>query len=620
MQNINVVKQHLLAGFSSPDSDLIDQALSFCINLGKSTSIRPHGLDVAIILLDFKVDLNTLLATLLSDPRLSFTDQPTLISEKFSDTVAALVSNVNSLNKLNVYAEEMSQQPSQTETLRRMLLSMTKDLRAVLIKLAYRVQRLRIIENEHEALRHFICQETLDIYAPIANRLGINQLKWQLEDLSLRCLETEDYRYIAQSLADKRKHRQQYIADFINRCQKLLNGQDINAELSGRPKHIYSIWKKMQRKQLDIDKLYDLLAIRVVVDKIANCYAVLGTVHGHWQYVPKEFDDYIANPKENGYQSLHTVVLDEQGNRIEIQIRTQQMHEFSELGVAAHWRYKEGGKHNAATEQCIASLRQLLSDKDNEEQLIEGFKTELFADRVYVLSPAGKLVDLVKGSTPLDFAYSIHTELGHRCRGAKVNGRIVPLTYRLQSGEQIEVITVKKGDPNHNWMDPNLGYLKSPRAISKVKSWFKHEQYEQNIITGKTILNKACKHEGIETLDMALLLKNLRRSDPDKMLATIGQGSINKSRLANALKTPTAQATTSKAKSNQSIKKAIIMIDGIGNVKTSIAHCCEPKSSDAIIGYISHTRGITIHKYDCENIKHLSAQQQTQLISANWSE
>ena len=614
----NHPKERLLSHFPETDTALISKALILCEPLNQINSIRPRGIEVALILLDFDVNRDTLLAALLSDPLLSLNDSEPTITEQFGETVAGLVKDVNWLNTLKVYAEEMSTQPSQTETLRRMLLSMTQDARAVLIKLAYRIQRLRNIQTEEQQLRHFICQETLDIYAPIANRLGISQMKWELEDLSLRYLEPDAYQYIATSLAENRNQREQCIDQFMTECRESLQQQDIAAELAGRPKHIYSIWKKMQRKQLDIDELYDLLAIRITVDQITTCYAVLGAVHGRWQYVPKEFDDYIANPKENGYQSLHTVILDAQGNRIEIQIRTQQMHELAEFGVAAHWRYKEGGRSNAATEQCIASLRQLLTDKDNSDQAIDSFKTELFEDRVFVLSPAGKLIDLVKDSTPLDFAYAIHTEVGHRCRGAKVNGRIVPLSYRLQSGERVEVLTVKKGDPNRNWIDPNLGYLKSPRSIGKVKSWFKHQEYEDNIQAGKTILDKERERLNIESINMDKLIKNLHQDNPEKLLAAIGRGDINYSRLSAALKPPATTHRTRKHHPKNQNQKSVVLIEGLGNVMTSMAHCCEPSLGDGIIGFISHTRGITIHHQDCGSIKHLTPQQQTQLISASW--
>jgi GTP pyrophosphokinase len=348
----------------------------------------------------------------------------------------------------------------------------------------------------------------------------------------------------------------------------------------------------------------------------------LGIVHSLWQYIPKEFDDYVANPKENGYQSLHTVILDAQGNRIEVQIRTQDMHDFAELGVAAHWSYKEGGKQNAAVEKSVATLRKLLEEKNSEDALSDDFRSELFNDRVYVLTPAGKLIDLVKGATPLDFAYAVHSEIGHRCRGAKVNGRIVPLTYALKSGEQVEILTAKDGGPNHNWIDPNLGYLKSSRAISRVKSWFKNQQQTENIATGKAILDKESQRLGLKTLNLTELAKHFKQPDTDTLLEAIGRSDINSRQLAAFFKIPELEAslearlTTPLA--NAPATKSIISVDGIDNVLTSFANCCTPVQGDDIIGYISHKKAITVHRKDCENILHLSPEKQTRLISVAW--
>jgi GTP pyrophosphokinase len=345
---------------------------------------------------------------------------------------------------------------------------------------------------------------------------------------------------------------------------------------------------------------------------------VLGLAHSQWQYIPKEFDDYIANPKENGYQSLHTVVLDKQGNRIEIQIRTRSMHEFAELGVAAHWRYKEGGKHNVASEKNITSLRLLLEERGNDN-LLESFHTELFSDRVFVLTPTGKLVDLIKGATPLDFAYAIHTEVGHNCRGAKVNGQIKPLTYTLRSGEQVEIITVKNGQPSHNWLDPNLGYLKTPRAISKIKSWFKQQELSDNITTGKSLLDKESKRLGVKHVDLNDLIKHFKVPDIDHLYKALGRGDINSRQLANALKIPELAPMTFKLSSPKTDSKSSVTVADMDNLVTTLAHCCAPVKGDEIIGYISHRRGITIHRQDCENIQHLTAEQKTQLVKAEWS-
>ncbi len=609
--------------FSGIDSERIENTLEILALIPDDPHYhRPKGVEVAAVLMDFNVDLKTILAALLSDPRLEqLTPQPN-IKKQFGETVANIVNDVNWLNKLTVYSPEMASQPNQAETLRRMLLSMTHDVRAVLIKLAYRIRRLVVLPKESYEMRRFIAQETLDIYAPIANRLGIHQFKWELEDMAFRYLEPQVYRQIAKSLANNRMQRENCINGFIELLQKTLAEENIGCTCYGRPKHIYSIWKKMQRKQLGIDELYDLLAVRVIVDNLTHCYTVLGIVHSLWQYIPKEFDDYIANPKENGYQSLHTVILDAQGNRIEVQIRTQDMHDFAELGVAAHWSYKEGGKQNTAVEKSVATLRKLLEEKNSDEALSDDFRSELFNDRVYVLTPAGKLIDLVKGATPLDFAYAVHSEIGHRCRGAKVNGRIVPLTYTLKSGEQVEILTAKDGGPNHNWIDPNLGYLKSSRAISRVKSWFKNQQQTENIARGKAILDKESQRLGLKTLNLTDLAKHFKQPDTDTLLEAIGRSDINSRQLAAFFKIPELEASLEtrliSPLANTPVTKSIISVDGIDNVLTSFAHCCTPVQGDDIIGYISHKKGITVHRKNCENILHLSPEKQNRLISVAW--
>ncbi|MGZ8239583.1 MAG: RelA/SpoT family protein [Methylobacter sp.] len=627
MQKTTKPNKHLFNGFSVPDTEHINRALAIIAQIPDDPHyFRPRGIEVAAILMEFNVDLNTILAAILSDPRLAHLDPLPDIKEQFGETVAALVKDVNWLNKLTVYSLEMTDQPRQTETLRRMLLSMTQDVRAVLIKLAYRVQRLKVLPKESYELRRFIAQETLDIYAPIANRMGIHQLKWELEDMAFRYLEPKSYLRIAKSLSDSRAQRENCVNKFIALLQEKLAAEGLSAKIYGRPKHIYSIWKKMLRKQLDIDELYDLLAVRIIVDSLTACYATLGVVHSLWQTIPKEFDDYIANPKENGYQSLHTVVIDSDGNRIEVQIRTQQMHDFAELGVAAHWSYKEGGKHDTAIAKNIASLRKLLKEtgperdrkEDSDEALSENFRSELFNDRVYVLTPAGKIIDLVKGSTPLDFAYAIHTEIGHRCRGAKVNGRIAPLTYTLKSGDQVKILTAKDGGPNHNWIDLNLGYLKTSAAISKVKSWFKNQQQAQNIATGKAILDKESQRLGLKMISLAELAKHFNQPDTDKLLEAIGRSDINSRQLAAFFKIPELEAPPAPIQRKKPEIKSAIVVEGIDNVLTSLAHCCSPVQGNDIIGYISHKKGITIHRKDCENIMHLGPEKQAQLISVNW--
>jgi GTP pyrophosphokinase len=578
MKPLTIPLKNYLHQYHSEEKAQLERALEIVdLIVDDETYIRPKGVDVASVLITFHVDLKTILAAILSDPRLITVKEPIDIAAEFGETVANLVQDVNWLNNIRVYSPEMASQPNQAETLRRMLLSMTQDVRSVLIKLAYRIQRLRNLPEESYEIRHFIAHETLDIYAPIANRLGVHQFKWELEDMAFRYLEPASYKHIAQSLAANRLARESCISRFISLLQETLAKENIKCECYGRPKHIYSIWKKMQRKNLRFEELYDLLAVRVIVDNLMHCYSVLGIVHSLWQTIPKEFDDYIANPKENGYQSLHTVILDENGNRIEVQIRTQAMHDYAELGVAAHWSYKEGGKQSATMEKSVAILRKMLDSKNTDDTTADEFKSELFSDRVYVLTPAGQLLDLIKGATPLDFAYAVHTEIGHRCRGAKVNGRIVPLTYQLNSGEQVEVLTAKEVQPNRNWIDPNLGYLKSPRSIQKVKAWFKTQDIECDVTP---VIKTAPIESPVIEVQKDVLTNNVR---------------INKT-----------------------LNRCEVSVAGLDNVQTNFAQCCHPVSGDEIIGYISHHKGIIVHRLDCKNIAQLDETKQPQLVSVAW--
>lgn len=604
--------QDLLERFSVSDGDLIRQAIVLVDNLEDTKPSRPYGLDVALNLLALNVDLETILAAILSDWRLS--EYP--IGSGFGPVVANLVSNVKALNTLNIYSENIANQASQIEILRRMLLSTTEDIRALLIKLAYRLARLKKLAHEDHDMRHFIAQETLDLYAPIANRLGIGQLKWELEDYAFRYLEPGHYLTVAKALENKRIHREDCIIEFIRLLKKQLSASGISAEIKGRPKHIYSIWQKMQRKNLPIDELYDLLAVRVIVENTAQCYEILGLVHQHWASIPKEFDDYIANPKNNGYQSLHTVILDADNNRIEVQVRTREMHEFAELGVAAHWRYKEGSKQDIATEKSIASLRQLLEEQDGDE-LLASFRTELFADRVYVLTPKGQLIDLIKGATPLDFAYAIHTDVGHRCRGAKVNGSIVALTYPLQTGVQVEILTGNDIAPNPNWIDPSLGYLRTPRAIQKVKAWLKQQGKDKYSLIGQQILDKKNQRLGLKKEVINKLLRYFNLADVEKLYVALGRNEINERQLSHALQSIDGKSRKVLAKKEKSVKShdLEIIVAGTDNILTHFAQCCEPSKEDEVVGFITHTNGISIHRANCKNVTDLNEQQKKQLVA-----
>lgn len=435
--------------------------------------LRPRSPDIAITLKYLGVDYQTLVAALLSDPRLREKLDLLRIEQEFNENISNLVKHVHWLNTFREATESIDYVPEQVEALRKMLLATVDDVRAVLIRLAFRVQRLRGLSREPRELQYNIAKETLDVFSPLANRLGIGELKWEMEDLAFRYIEPEQYMTIAQSMAENRADRELYIKKFVKKILKLLKKEKIRAKAYGRAKHLYSIWKKMQRKKQACHELADLLAVRIVVDTIPQCYLVLGLVHGLWKHLPHEFDDYIARPKENGYQSIHTAIFGPKQQIIEIQIRTREMQEFAEHGVAAHWRYKEGSSQDLATEKTIGKLRRLLESPADDEILMEEFKTELFNDRVLVLTPKGKVIDLPRKATALDFAYFVHTEVGHHCIGAEVNGHRVPLSYPLKSGERVKILSDPNSRPNLNWLNHRKKYVTTSRAINGIRSWFR---------------------------------------------------------------------------------------------------------------------------------------------------
>jgi GTP pyrophosphokinase len=613
----------LTAGAGGAERDKIREALSLAVKARDEDSIiRPRGLDVADILLGIKADTLSLQVALLSDPYLRDNLKEADIKARFGEAVSDLVQKVNWLNTFDEYRPTEIKQPAQAELLRRMLLSVVNDVRAVLVKLAYRLQRLRLLKNQDDELRRRIAMETLDVFAPLANRLGVGQLKWELEDLAFRYLNPDKYRDLANRLAINRAEREAFVNQFIEMLRQELEAHHIHAKVYGRPKHIYSIYKKTQRKGLDLEELYDLHAVRVIVDDVTTCYAVLGLVHGRWLHVPKEFDDYIANAKENGYQSLHTVVIGPEGRPVEVQIRTRAMHDFAEYGVAAHWRYKEGGKQDAALDRSINALRRLLESRDDDPATLEDFRADLFEDQIFVLTPKGQVVRLSRGATPLDFAYHIHTEVGHRCRGAKVNGRIVPLTYALKSGEKVEILTAKHGGPSLGWLDPHLGYVRTGHARSKIRQWFKQQDHEKHLRSGKSILDRERQKLGIKDVDPDELAKHFHLPRGDDLLLAVGRADISPAQLANALKLPDWPAKV------PPVKKPLppagdkvsdeVTIQGVRNLLTYFAHCCEPKPGDPIIGYVTVGKGVAIHRQDCENIIQLPPRKTSRLIDVAW--
>ena len=603
-------------------SALLEKACQYAWNVQDVESEMPSSLDVAILLSQLSVDETTMIVCLLSDSRLRKDDFYKVIKNEFGEDVLHMVQGIE---KLHGFKANKMDSHEQTERLRRMLLAMVDDVRVVLIKLAYRVQRLRELADKDEVTQKAVASESLEIFSPIANRLGIGQLKWELEDLSFRYLQPETYKRIAKMLEEKRGERESYINQVVTEIQSLLEGSDIDAKVYGRPKHIYSIWSKMTHKDKQFTELFDVRAIRVTVNSVAECYTVLGLIHGRWHHIAKEFDDYIANTKENGYQSLHTAVYGPGGKPVEIQIRTSAMHEFAEYGVAAHWRYKEGSEQDDVLEKTIHSIRKLLETPEGEEEeLLDSFKTELFSDRVFVLSPEGKVIDLPKGATPLDFAYSIHTEVGHKCRGAKVNGRIVPLTTILENGVQVEILTTNNSAPSRDWLNPNLGYIASNRTRSKIKTWFKQQDYEQNVIDGKATIDRELKRMHVLNYDIDKSIKHFKVQTEEEWQAKVGRGDITSGQLTFGLNQiysdetikplPNKPKPTVKKGGNQSVT-----VSGVGNLLTNIASCCKPVPGDEIIGFITLGKGVSVHRQDCINILNLEHDKQEKLISVEWA-
>ena len=516
---------------------------------------------------------------------------------------------------------------NQSEGLRKMLLAIVTDPRLVLIKLAAQLHKLRESKDAPDAERHRLAYETRQVYAPLANRLGVWQLKWQLEDWSFRYLEPDNYKRVAAWLAAKRGDRERYIDDVIAILREELGKAHIDADIAGRPKHIYSIWRKSQRKGLAFDQVFDVRAVRVLVATIADCYAALGVVHGLWPYIPGEFDDYIATPKDNAYRSLHTAVIGPGKLPLEIQIRTREMHEHAELGVAAHWRYKEGGRANPAYEQKIVWLRQLLEPGAGERQesdgdFLERVRSEVFEDRVYALSPRGEVIELQKGSTPLDFAYHVHTDLGHRCRGAKVNGRMVALNTVLANGDQVEIVTGKQLNPSRDWLVPSLGYLASPRNRSKVRAWFRKLDEEQNRQQGKQILERELQRLAIHSVTLPELIGEFNFTTADQLYQAIGEGDINVAQIIGAvqrrarpqeLPSPIARRPAASPKETSGIT-----IEGVGDLLSNFARCCGPVPPEGIVGYITMGRGVSIHRDDCASFRRLQATHPERVIAVEW--
>ena len=602
-------------------SDQFASALDYASAADQPDMGRPRSVDVARRVLEMGSDSDTIIATLLSDPGLRDVLDDKRIEAEFGSKIARLTQGVNQLNSLKEGTQAQIDSPQQAENLRRLLMAIISDVRVMLIKLCYRVERLRLLKYVAYEQRRWVAQETLDIYAPLANRLGMGLLKWELEDLAFRALEPQSYKRIAKLLEEKRSEREAFIEQFKSRLRQLLADQDLTASVEGRVKHIVSIWRKMQRKNLEFHELFDVRAVRILVDSVADCYAVLGVVHTTWQHIPSEFDDYIANPKDNGYQSLHTAVVDEDGKVVEVQIRTYEMHENSELGVASHWRYKEGAKLDQRMESNIAQMRDLLQGSEEEvSDAMSEISTELSSDRVYVFTPRGQIIDIPQGGTPLDFAYSIHSEVGHRCRGAKVNGRIVNLTTVLQTGDEVEILTTKESRPSRDWMNRNLGFIKSAGTRSKVRNWFNHQDFEQNLLDGKSIYDRILSKYSIHNANLKQLVAHFKRKETDQFFADIGRGLITSAQILGFLQSTPEQDPFKKIKkeSKSPTSKDDVSVQGVGNLMTQFARCCKPVPGDEIIGFITINSGISIHKRSCSNILSLPEAKRQRLIEVEW--
>ncbi len=617
------------ARIAEADVPLLGSALALVHEHGAERERR--GRETAQILAGLRLDAETLMAGLLAAlPR----EVPIeTLGARFGPRVEALVEGARRMHEIQALRpglpgdQRSGDRAAQLEALRKMLLAMVQDARVVLIKLAEEVSLLRFLVREGgEAERRAAARDTTELLAPLANRLGVWQLKWELEDLAFRCEQPETYKSIARELDGKRADREAFIERVTVALKDELARSGVKAEVSGRPKHIFSIWKKMQRKDLGFKDLFDVRAVRVLVDDVAGCYTALGVVHNLWTPIPKEFDDYIAKPKANDYRSLHTAVIGPDEKVLEVQIRTREMHQANELGIAAHWRYKEGGRRDAHLEEQIAWMRRILDWRDDmggAADLAESLRTELFQETVYVLTPQGRVVALPSGSTPVDFAYHVHTDLGHRCRGAKVNGHIVPLHHVLVTGQRVEIVTAREGGPSRDWLNPQLGFLRSHRGRTKVRAWFNAQNLEQDIAQGRTVLDRELHRLGVPSPPLETLASALDFPKVDELLAALGRGDVPQRQLQSVLR-PAADAD-SLAESLDPITPSSIrpasgrdggvLIVGVDKLLTQLARCCKPAPPDPIIGFVTRGRGVSIHRANCRNVDRLPDERR---VVAEW--
>ena len=588
-----------------------------------------HPIDVTNILAELQLDADTLAAALLHDVVEDSGYTVDYLEKNFNRDIAELVDGVTKLNRIKELSKmRHSVADEKAESLRKMFLAMAEDIRVVLIKLADRVHNMRTLEGHAEHKRRRIARETLEIFAPLANRLGIWQIKWELEDLSFRYLEPVTYRNLSRAMDQKRAERVSWMDETRDTLAKALSEAGLKAEINGRPKHIYGIYRKMRRKDVPFDQIYDIHGFRIIVESISDCYATLGVVHSRWRPIPGEFDDYIASPKDNMYRSLHTAVVGSNGRPMEVQIRTHEMHQLAEFGIAAHWRYKEGKQPNQYLDNKIAWIRQLMEwrqDVTDAQEFISGMKTDVFQDRVYVFTPRGDVIDLPRSSTSIDFAYRVHTELGHRCRGAKVNGRLVPLDFQLQNGDQVEVISAKRGGPSRDWINPNMGYVATTRARGKIRTWFRKQARDENIVSGRQILEKELKRLSV-VQPFEFVARICGFEELDDFLAAIGYGDVTSQTIAQRV-IEYERSQQSEEEPEQLIKQTphrAVSIDGVqvAGLDGVLAHpalCCNPVPGDPIVGYVTKGRGVSIHKTNCPNIVSLIKRaDHARLVEVQW--
>jgi GTP pyrophosphokinase len=638
--------QTLTDGLGESESERLVAAQAFAreiyadARLGSGEGVWSHALGIALIVVGLKLDADSRIAALLFAIPAHNASAEQQIGQRFGAEVAHLVRGMSQLHRLRPITRDFvasgagndksaQESRAQVEILRKMLLAMVEDIRVVLLRLASRTQTLRYYADAPDDLRAVIARETLELYSPLANRLGVWELKWELEDLSFRFLHPDAYRKIAKMLDETRLEREQFIAAAILRVRDELAELGIAAEIYGRPKHIYSIWNKMRKKNLEFTDVYDIRALRVIVEGVKDCYTALGIVHNIWSPISKEFDDYISNPKSNGYRSLHTAVRCPDGRSLEVQIRTWEMHRYAELGVAAHWRYKEGSKQSSGDnyDAKIAWLRQLLTWKDevtDSSDWVRHYKEAALDETIYVLTPQGRVVDLPRGATPLDFAYRVHTDLGHRCRGAKIDGQLATLNTALKTGQRIEIVTAKQGGPSRDWLNAAQGYLKTKGARVKVRQWFASRALEETLVEGKSIITRELQRLGQGGANIDEFARRMGFTKADDLFIAAARNELNLRQFQSVARGEphTAEATPEMAvplrRPTEEAKG--ILIVGVDHLLTQLARCCKPAPPDAIEGFVTRGKGVSIHRVDCPNFQHLAALHPERVIETEWGD